>query len=71
MVCTYQALVRGEQHCDAGVDLADGERDQHRSGLGTVVGRSGWLAMRLSGWPCSAEMRMDRVSWEVYCCNVL
>lgn len=25
----YEALVFGEQHRDAGVDLADGERDEH------------------------------------------
>lgn len=35
---TCQAFVRGEQHGDAGVDLANGERDQHRCGLVALCG---------------------------------
>jgi len=28
-VCIYQALIWGEEDSDAGVDLADGERNKH------------------------------------------
>jgi hypothetical protein len=34
---TYEALVFGEQHGDAGIDLADGEGDEHCVVVGICV----------------------------------
>jgi hypothetical protein len=58
---TNQALVGGEQHGDAGVDLADSERDEHGRRLGRYYMWNSCSRFVVRGLPWKLWVLVDKV----------
>jgi hypothetical protein len=59
---TYQALVRRQEDGDTGVDLADGERDEH---AGTRNEKVVCWGLQLGGWREIRRVSVWRVAWQL------